>query len=188
MNNKFKVGDKVKCVDGSIEYGLEEGAEYVIASEKDGHVTVYDIGYSFNANRFKLISTKPTTNIPTGCKPFNYEEAKQNLKNICNEFGVDDIIKSIHKVHNSDMFVAVDNEDDFHLFNMDGTAVHEGTASLFLLKDETVVYVNVSESGTGVGYMFKDMAIRQGGGSYTSIAALTISNGEVIKTETVHRY
>lgn len=188
MSNKFKVGDRVKCINNTnMSAILQYGKIYTVRAVYGKTFQIHGVDGDFTDERFELATQQPNT--PNGCKPFNYEEAVKDLSKVVTRIGYK--VNELYKFKNGFIAGSIGHNpiglciwSEFGVFDTN-SAQHD--LDLFI-KDETVVYVNVGESGTGVGYKFKDMAIRQGGGSYVSICAITISNGEVIKTETVHKY
>lgn len=127
------------------------------------------------------------SNIPAGCKPFNYEEAKKDLSKVVNEYGYNVPIINIDKIQDQDCFMAQDSSGRLYVYSLDGKGRGNNKRTLFL-KDETVVHVNVGNSWVAAWDQTMEGAIKNKPRGSVSIAALTISNGEIIKIETVHKY
>lgn len=127
-------------------------------------------------------------NTPKGCKPFNYEEAIKDLSKVVTRSGSKVI--EMHKFNNVGhlmIFCEIDGLAHIQAYYIDGTHDKNKYDDLFL-KDETVVYVNVCDTEMGtVLHPTKECAIQYALNA-KSISALTISNSEIIKCETVHRY
>ena len=62
MSNRFKPGDKVRCIRGSRFHSLDEGAVYTVSSVRLGPVFI-DLKESpwkgWDSNRFELVETSP---------------------------------------------------------------------------------------------------------------------------------
>lgn len=199
MSNKFKAGDKVvvatledlnehEASNWAIDDSLKTNEVYtVMEDDGNGWVKIKGCKNWHSVHRFELAQPE-TTSTPTGCKPFNYEEAIKDLSKVVTEFDEEAKIKSIKQIKYSDKLVIETLDDTVYLYNPDGTPACGSTRNLFL-KDETVVYVNVSnEFLTMYNYTTLEAAIADRSSEHKSVSMQTISNGEVIKTETVHKY
>lgn len=127
-------------------------------------------------------------NIPKGCKPFNYEEAIKDLSKVVTRDGRN--VNELHLFHNGLIAGTVGHNPKYiHGWYSDGSYNESSVRNEDLfLKDETVVYVNVDEQFTSGAYLSLDHAISNRQAIDISVSMQTISNGEIIKTETVHKY
>lgn len=188
MSNKFKSGQKVTYAVSAMngDERLSRGKEYTVKECTENYITLEEVSGSYHPTHFIAATTQ--TNIPTGCKPFNYEEAIKDLSKVVTRDWR--VVSEMHKfetagyTHNICAII----RGSFQWVNNEGVNSTYDINDLFL-KDETVVYVNVYHAGISATVRdsienAKDAATE----SAISICALTISNGEVIKTETVHKY
>lgn len=198
MSNKFKAGDKVvvatlkdldkdEATNWAIEGGLTMDEVYTVLEDDDGWVKIKGCKYWHSVERFELAKSETTT--PTGLLPFNYEEARNDLRKVVSgikgEIEFDNIVLDA-----SGKYVIATKAPLSWIYNIDGTPISSDYPPLFLKQPETVVYVRVYKSGIGDGkYKSAEEIFRKKRNpSAKSIAALTILNGEIIKTETVHKY
>lgn len=61
MENKFKVGDRVRCIDSVGKFALEEGKEYTVTNVNDRYVYIDYMERAYYSDRFELVERNQKT-------------------------------------------------------------------------------------------------------------------------------